>query len=50
MSEPKTTTMTKVFHADTLADLVDETKRKQVAFVQSIPQFLTKVSHFLAQK
>lgn len=41
MSEPKTTTMTKVFHADTLADLVDETKRKQVAFVQSIPQFLT---------
>lgn len=39
--DPKTSTMTKVFHADTLADLIDSTKRKQVAFVQSIPEFLT---------
>lgn len=39
--DPKTSTLTKVFHADTLADLVDSTKRKQVAFVQSIPEFLT---------
>lgn len=37
---PKTSTLTKVFHADTLADLADNTKRKQVAFVQSIPEFL----------
>lgn len=41
MSEPKTSTLTKLFHADTLADLKDETKRKQVAFVQGIPEFLT---------
>ncbi len=41
MLEPKTSTMTKLFHADTLEDLIDETKRKQVAFVQSIPQFMT---------
>ena len=40
MSEPKTSTMTKLFHADTLADLIDSSKRKQVAFVQSIPEFL----------
>lgn len=40
MPQPKTSTLTKVFHADTLADLIDETKRKQVAFVQSIPEFL----------
>lgn len=39
--DPKTSTLTKVFHANTLADLVDNTKRKQVAFVQSIPEFLT---------
>lgn len=39
--DPKTSTLTKVFHADTLADLIDSTKRKQVAFVQSIPEFLT---------
>ena len=38
--EPKTSTMTKLFHADTLEDLKDEAKRKQVAFVQSIPEFL----------
>lgn len=41
MSEPKTSTITKVFHADTLADLIDASKRKQVAFVQSIPEFMT---------
>jgi len=41
MSEPKTSMLTKVFHADTLADLSDETKRKQIAFVQNIPEFLT---------
>lgn len=38
--DPKTSTMTKLFHADTLADLIDSSKRKQVAFVQSIPEFL----------
>lgn len=38
--EPKTSTLTKLFHADTLADLQAEAKRKQVAFVQSIPEFL----------
>ena len=40
MPEPKTSTMTKLFHADTLDDLKAEAKRKQVAFVQSIPEFL----------
>ena len=40
MPEPKTSTMTKLFHADTLDDLKTEAKRKQVAFVQSIPEFL----------
>ena len=35
MSEPKTSTLTKVFHSDTL-----EGERKQVAFIQSIPEFL----------
>lgn len=39
--DPKASTLTKVFHADTLADLIDASKRKQVAFVQSIPEFLT---------
>ena len=39
--DPKTSTLTKVFHADTLVDLKDATKRKQVAFVQGIPEFLT---------
>lgn len=38
--EPKTSKLTKLFHADTLADLQAEAKRKQVAFVQSIPEFL----------
>lgn len=38
--DPKTSTMTKLFHADTLSDLIDSSKRKQVAFVQSIPEFL----------
>lgn len=38
--EPKTSTMTKLFHADTLEDLKTEGTRKQVAFVQSIPEFL----------
>lgn len=38
--DPKTSTLTKLFHADTLADLQVEAKRKQVAFVQSIPEFL----------
>ena len=41
MSEPKTSTLTKVFHADTLEALKQEIQRKQVAFVQSIPEFLT---------
>ena len=39
--EPKTSTLTKLFHADDLAKLVAEATRKQVAYVQSIPQFLT---------
>lgn len=38
--EPKTSTMTKLFHADTLEDLKSASKRKQIAFVQSIPEFL----------
>ena len=38
--EPKTSTMTKLFHADTLEDFKTESKRKLVAFVQSIPEFL----------
>ena len=38
--EPKTSTMTKLFHADTLEDFKTESKRKQIAFVQSIPEFL----------
>lgn len=41
MLEPKTSTLTKLFHADDLAKLVAEATRKQVAFVQSIPEFLT---------
>lgn len=39
--DPKTSTLTKLFHADDLAKLVAEATRKQVAFVQSIPEFLT---------
>lgn len=39
--EPKTSTLTKLFHAEDLAKLVAEATRKQVAFVQSIPEFLT---------
>lgn len=35
MSEPRTSTMSKVFHSDTL-----EGDKKQVAFVQAIPEFL----------
>ena len=31
MLEPKTSTMTKLFHAETLEDLKDGAKRKQVA-------------------
>lgn len=38
--DPKTSTMTKLFHADTLEDLKSALKRKQIAFVQSIPEFL----------
>ena len=38
--DPKTSTMTKLLHADTLEDLKTEGTRKQVAFVQSIPEFL----------
>lgn len=38
--DPKTSTMTKLFHADTLEDLKTQGTRKQVAFVQSIPEFL----------
>ncbi len=41
MSEPKSTIRTKVYHAPTITDLADETKRKHVAFVQEIPEFLT---------
>ena len=36
MSEPKTSTLTKVFYSQTLGG-----EKKQVAFVQSIPEFLT---------
>ena len=36
MSEPKTSTLTKVFYSDTLGG-----EKKQVAYVQSIPEFLT---------
>ena len=38
--DPKTSTMTKLFHSDTLEDLKSASKRKQIAFVQSIPEFL----------
>ena len=38
--DPKTSTMTKLFHADTLENLKTEGTRTQVAFVQSIPEFL----------
>ena len=38
--DPKTSTLTKLFHADTLEDLKSAEKRKQIAFVQSIPEFL----------
>lgn len=41
MSEPKTITLTKLFPDDILANLIDQTKRYQVAFVQSFPVFLT---------
>lgn len=41
MPEPKTSTLTKLFHAEDLAKLVAEATRKQVALVQSIPEFLT---------
>lgn len=34
--DPKTSTLTKVFHADT-----KDGEKKQIAFVQSIPEFLT---------
>lgn len=40
MPEPRTSTMTKLFHADTLEDLKSNTARKQVAYVQGIPEFL----------
>lgn len=36
MSEPNTSTLTKLYYADT-----KEGERKQVGFVQSIPEFLT---------
>ena len=36
MSEPRTSTLTKIYHADTL-----EGEKKQIALVQSIPEFLT---------
>lgn len=36
MVEPKTSTLTKVYHSDTLNG-----ERKQIAFIQSIPEFLT---------
>ena len=36
MSEPRTTMMTKLFHAETKTG-----ERSQIAYVQSIPEFLT---------
>ena len=39
--EQKTSTLTKLFYADDLEKLVTKDMRKQVAFVQSIPKFLT---------
>jgi len=39
--DPKTSTLTKVYRAPTIADLADATKRKLIAFVQSIPEFMT---------
>lgn len=36
MSEPKTSTLTKLYYAETKAG-----ERKQIGFVQSIPEFLT---------
>lgn len=41
MPEPKSSIRTKVYHAPTITDLADETKRKHVAYVQGIPEFLT---------
>mgnify|MGYP004470441561 FL=1 len=38
--DPKTSTMTKLFHADTLEDLKSAGKRKHIALVQNIPEFL----------
>lgn len=40
MSEPRVSTKTKLFHANTLEDLKSDATRKQVAFVQGIPEFL----------
>lgn len=38
--EPKASILTKLYHADTLANLADASKRKQIAYVQSIPEFI----------
>ena len=40
MPEPKSSMRTKVYHASTVEDLTDESKRKYVAYVQGIPEFL----------
>ena len=40
MPEPKSSIRTKVYHASTVEDLADESKRKHVAYVQGIPEFL----------
>lgn len=41
MPNPITSTWSKVFHADTLENLISAATRKQIAYVQSIPEFLT---------
>lgn len=40
--EQKTTTLTKLFYAEDLEKLVTKSTRKQVAFVESIPKFITE--------
>jgi hypothetical protein len=39
--DPKTSILTKVYHAATIKDLAVEATRKVVAYVQGIPEFLT---------
>lgn len=40
MPKPVSTIGTKVYHAPTIGDLADESKRKEVALIQGIPEFL----------